>query len=210
MRKKHRLLAWALLLSMVLGLMPSLPATVRAANDGDAVVINAMDYGADPTGAVDSAEAIQAALEAAREYEAAGKAVTLRFPRGEYHIYKDHALTREYHTSNTNSIENPIKTIGLLIEEHKNLTIDGEGTAVLSDNVIGTTDDPTDSLEWHEKIAADESFETIVAPSFRPDKAFNIDKAGWAEYIEKLSEVSETPINGFASVSSIFSSNGNG
>ncbi|MBQ6699436.1 MAG: glucuronate isomerase, partial [Oscillospiraceae bacterium] len=35
---------------------------------------------------------------------------------------------------------------------------------------IGTTDDPIDSLEWHEKIAADSSFETIVAPSFRPDK----------------------------------------
>ncbi|MBR5872772.1 MAG: glucuronate isomerase, partial [Oscillospiraceae bacterium] len=35
---------------------------------------------------------------------------------------------------------------------------------------IGTTDDPIDNLEWHEKIAADESFETIVAPSFRPDK----------------------------------------
>ena len=65
---------------------------------------------------------------------------------------------------------------------------------------IGTTDDPVDNLEWHEKIAADESFETIVAPSFRPDKAFNIDKAGWAEYIEKLSEVSGTPINGFASL----------
>ncbi|MBQ7230044.1 MAG: S-layer homology domain-containing protein [Oscillospiraceae bacterium] len=128
MRKKHRLLAWALLLSMVIGLMPSLPATVRAANDGGSVVLNAMDYGADPTGAVDSTRAIQAALEAAREYEAAGKAVTLRFPRGEYHIYKDHALTREYHTSNTNSIENPIKTIGLLIEEHKNLTVDGCGS----------------------------------------------------------------------------------
>ena len=75
MRKKHRLLAWALLLSMVIGLMPSLPATVRAANDGGSVVLNAMDYGADPTGAVDSTRAIQAALEAAREYEAAGKAV---------------------------------------------------------------------------------------------------------------------------------------
>ncbi len=65
---------------------------------------------------------------------------------------------------------------------------------------IGTTDDPVDNLEWHEKIAADESFETTVAPSFRPDKALNIDKAGWAEYVEKLSEVSETPIKNFASL----------
>ncbi|MBR7178562.1 MAG: discoidin domain-containing protein, partial [Oscillospiraceae bacterium] len=128
MRKTHRLLAWILLLSMILGLLPSLPVPVRAANDSDAVVLNAMDYGADPTGAADSTRAIQAALEAAREYEAAGKTVTLQFPKGEYHIYKDHALTREYHTSNTNSIENPVKTVGLLIEEHKNLTIDGCGS----------------------------------------------------------------------------------
>ncbi len=59
---------------------------------------------------------------------------------------------------------------------------------------IGTTDDPVDSLEWHEKIAADDSFKTVVAPSFRPDKALNIDKAGWKEYIETLSAVSETEI----------------
>ena len=51
---------------------------------------------------------------------------------------------------------------------------------------IGTTDDPIDTLEWHEKIAADDSITTIVAPSFRPDKAVNIHKAGWLEYMEKL------------------------
>ena len=32
-------------------------------------------------------------------------------------------------------------------------------------------------------------FTTVVAPSFRPDKALNIDKAGWKEYITKLAEV---------------------
>ena len=55
---------------------------------------------------------------------------------------------------------------------------------------IGTTDDPVDSLGYHKLIAEDDSFDTVVAPSFRPDKAFNIDKAGWREYITKLSEVS--------------------
>ena len=54
---------------------------------------------------------------------------------------------------------------------------------------VGTTDDPIDSLEWHQKIAADDSIKTIVAPSFRPDKAVNIDKAGWKDYIEKLGAV---------------------
>ena len=59
---------------------------------------------------------------------------------------------------------------------------------------IGTTDDPIDSLEYHKLIAEDDSFKTVVAPSFRPDKALNIDKAGWREYIAKLSEVSGVKI----------------
>ena len=51
---------------------------------------------------------------------------------------------------------------------------------------IGTTDDPIDDLSWHEKIAADATFTVTVAPSFRPDKAINIHKDGWAEYMQKL------------------------
>ena len=53
---------------------------------------------------------------------------------------------------------------------------------------IGTTDDPIDDLQWHEKIAADKTISVVVGPSYRPDKAVNIHKAGWKEYIEKLAE----------------------
>ena len=53
---------------------------------------------------------------------------------------------------------------------------------------IGTTDDPIDSLAWHEKIAADPTIETKVCPSFRPDKAVNIHKDGFLAYMEKLAE----------------------
>ena len=53
---------------------------------------------------------------------------------------------------------------------------------------IGTTDDPADSLEWHRLLLGDGSLETRVCPSFRPDKAINIHKAGFAAYIEKLGE----------------------
>ncbi len=70
---------------------------------------------------------------------------------------------------------------------------------------IGTTDDPIDSLEYHKLIAADESFDTVVAPSFRPDKAFNIDKAGWRDYIVKLSEVSEIAITDLCSLKAALS-----
>ena len=51
---------------------------------------------------------------------------------------------------------------------------------------IGTTDDPIDTLEWHEKIAADESISVVVGPSYRPDKAVNIHKGGWKEYLQQL------------------------
>ena len=52
--------------------------------------------------------------------------------------------------------------------------------------LIGTTDDPIDTLEWHEKIAADPTIDVKVCPSYRPDKALNIHKEGFAAYIGKL------------------------
>ena len=55
--------------------------------------------------------------------------------------------------------------------------------------LIATTDDPADTLEWHKKIQADDSFDVIVAPTFRPDKALNIEKEGWIEYLDRLAEV---------------------
>ena len=54
--------------------------------------------------------------------------------------------------------------------------------------LIGTTDDPADSLEWHAKIAADPSVSVKVCPSYRPDKAVNITKPGFVEYIAKLAK----------------------
>ena len=66
---------------------------------------------------------------------------------------------------------------------------------------IGTTDDPIDTLEWHKKLRDEGGLDgTVVAPSFRPDKALNIDKAGWLDYIEKLSAVSGEKITNVASM----------
>ena len=56
--------------------------------------------------------------------------------------------------------------------------------------MIGTTDDPTDDLRWHKALSEDKSFSVKVCPTFRPDKAVNIDKPGFADYIKKLGEVS--------------------
>ncbi len=51
---------------------------------------------------------------------------------------------------------------------------------------IGTTDDPVDSLQWHKKIAADDTISVKVRPSFRPDKAVNIHKDGFVAYLQAL------------------------
>ena len=64
--------------------------------------------------------------------------------------------------------------------------------------LICTTDDPVDSLCWHEKLAADKSFATVVIPAWRPDKAMNVEKPDFAKYIQTLQEVSGEKIGSFA------------
>ena len=56
--------------------------------------------------------------------------------------------------------------------------------------LICTTDDPVDTLEWHEKIKADDSFDVQVLPAWRPDKAINVEAPIFADYIKKLEAVS--------------------
>ncbi len=51
---------------------------------------------------------------------------------------------------------------------------------------IGTTDDPVDTLFWHRKIAEDPDISVRVFPSFRPDRALNIHKPGWTDYMRQL------------------------
>ncbi|MBQ8371506.1 MAG: glucuronate isomerase [Clostridia bacterium] len=48
--------------------------------------------------------------------------------------------------------------------------------------VICTTDDPLDTLEYHGMLR---NFETKVLPTFRPDKAVDISKADFADYVLK-------------------------
>ena len=66
--------------------------------------------------------------------------------------------------------------------------------------LICTTDDPVDSLEWHAAIAADDTFEVQVLPAWRPDKAMNIEKPEYPDYLNTLSNVSGIKINSFSSL----------
>jgi glucuronate isomerase len=60
--------------------------------------------------------------------------------------------------------------------------------------VVGTTDDPADPIDDHLKIAAS-GFSTKVLPTFRPDKAFQVDRPDLLNpWISKLEQVSNTSI----------------
>lgn len=61
--------------------------------------------------------------------------------------------------------------------------------------IVCTTDDPTDSLEHHQKIKKD-GFEIKVLPTFRPDKSMAVeDPKSYNAYIDKLGEVVNASID---------------
>ena len=63
--------------------------------------------------------------------------------------------------------------------------------------VVCTTDDPTDTLEHHQKIK-DDGFEIKILPAFRPDKAMNVDDADtFNAYVKKLEDVSGKTVSSF-------------
>ena len=54
---------------------------------------------------------------------------------------------------------------------------------------VCTTDDPIDSLEYHIAMRNDETLKVQVRPSFRPDKAMNVEAPTFASYIGQLEKV---------------------
>jgi glucuronate isomerase len=65
--------------------------------------------------------------------------------------------------------------------------------------VICTTDDPTDSLEYHKKLKADK-FEIQVLPTFRPDKGMMPENPDtFNAWVDKLAAVADVDIRDFSS-----------
>jgi len=64
--------------------------------------------------------------------------------------------------------------------------------------MVGTTDDPIDSLEHHKAVAQDAGFDIKVLPSWRPDKAFNIEAATFVDYMKKLEAAADVSITRFS------------
>lgn len=61
---------------------------------------------------------------------------------------------------------------------------------------IATTDDPCDSLEYHELIAKDDSIKAKVVPSFRVDNIVLAKDKNYTDYIARLGEASGIKIKG--------------
>lgn len=82
-----------------------------------------------------------------------------------------------------------------IIWEKVNAKLAGEGFAardlIKNSNVevVCTTDDPIDTLEYHQKIKELKDFNVKVLPSFRPDKGLEINKPTFLGWIKKLAEV---------------------
>lgn len=66
--------------------------------------------------------------------------------------------------------------------------------------VICTTDDPADSLEYHRAYAASRAEgEPRMWPTWRPDRVMAVeDPEGWNTYINRLSEAAGRGIGSFA------------
>lgn len=63
--------------------------------------------------------------------------------------------------------------------------------------MVGTTDDPLDDLTHHRVLAEDSSFKVKVLPSWRPDKAFNIEADTFLPWIEKLESLTDISVQRF-------------
>lgn len=66
---------------------------------------------------------------------------------------------------------------------------------------VCTTDDPTDTLEFHQQIKDDGKLSTRVYPTFRPDKALTVDQAdafnAWTDKLAAASNVECSDLSGF-------------
>ena len=63
--------------------------------------------------------------------------------------------------------------------------------------MVGTTDDPLDDLRHHRALADDTSFSVKVLPSWRPDKAFNIEADTFLPWIETLEQLTDISVQRF-------------
>ncbi|MGO1052981.1 hypothetical protein [Crossiella sp. CA198] len=120
----HRLAVATTALALIGGLTPPLAAATTAA------VVRVTDFGADPTGRTDSAAAVRAAF---RHAKGLGRPTRIVFGRGTFQLYPEQAELRELYVSNTVGADQRYrdKRIGLLVEDMREVTVDGGGAKLI-------------------------------------------------------------------------------
>ncbi|WP_232510306.1 glucuronate isomerase [Paenibacillus crassostreae] len=63
--------------------------------------------------------------------------------------------------------------------------------------VVCTTDDPADSLEYHQQIKGLKDFNVKVLPSFRPDKGLEIRRDSFLPWIDRLSDIYGSSVDNY-------------
>lgn len=66
--------------------------------------------------------------------------------------------------------------------------------------LVSTTEDPIDSLEYHQKLKQDHSCQIKVLSAFRPDQAMFCESSNFANYIMQLAKAAATDITDFKSL----------
>jgi glucuronate isomerase len=59
--------------------------------------------------------------------------------------------------------------------------------------LIGTTDDPVDTLEHHQLLQQRTGTPFKVVPTFRPDRLWKLDQEGYVDYLAQLAEAAGAP-----------------
>lgn len=104
----------------------------------DAVIIDVTDFGADKTGLRDSSPAMIKAVAEAKRLSDAGREVVISFPKGRYDFYPEYAFEKKLYISNTTCNEAFLnKKIAILIEDMKNVTVDGGGSLFMLHGRMG-------------------------------------------------------------------------
>lgn len=64
--------------------------------------------------------------------------------------------------------------------------------------VVGTTDDPTDTLEYHKTFQAERDTDFIMVPTFRPDRGMEIENGDeFRAWVKKLEAAADKNITGY-------------
>ena len=64
--------------------------------------------------------------------------------------------------------------------------------------LVCTTDDPADSLEWHQQLAQDSSFPGKVLPAWRPDADMGLERPEYLDYLQRLGQAAGVEIRTYA------------